>query len=209
MIHRAKRRDANEAAIVEALRAIGCYVQPLDQGGGVPDLLVGRHGVTLLIEVKNPESKGGAEPGEVRRKGRGRLMAPQVTWFAAWRGSSVIEVVSVEEAIAAVEAAAPGRAPVLYKPSEATHDEIERRVAGAGRSCHRPMPRAAAGSTCDATITPYNKAPERCGWAAFLRVGDSNLCRAHAWCRTCQEEMVAEPGAVNATPTDVNGAARR
>ena len=107
MIHRAKRRDENEAAIVEALRAAGCSVQQIEQGGGVPDLLVGRAGVTLLMEVKNPASKGGAEPGQVRRKGRGRLMAPQVTWFATWRGSPVIEVVSVEEAVAAIDEHAP------------------------------------------------------------------------------------------------------
>lgn len=102
MIHRAKRRDANEWTIVEALRAIGCSVQPLDQGGGVPDLLVGRYGVTLLIEVKNPDSTGGAEAGEKRTKGRGRLTRDQVKWFGEWRGARVIEVVNVEEAVAAV-----------------------------------------------------------------------------------------------------------
>lgn len=108
MIHRAKRRDANEAAIIEALRAIGCTVQPIDQGSGVPDLLVGRSGVTLLVEVKNPETAFSVKGGE-RRKGRGTLRPDQVTWFAAWRGSPVIEVVSVEEAVAAVEREAPAR----------------------------------------------------------------------------------------------------
>ena len=107
MRSRARRRDANEAAIVDALRAIGCSVQPLDQGGGVPDLLVGRGGVTLLLEVKNPESTGGAKPGERRAKGRGCLTADQVVWFFEWRGAPVIEVVSVEEAVAAVEREAP------------------------------------------------------------------------------------------------------
>lgn len=104
---RAKRRDANEAAIVAALRAIGCSVAALDQGDGVPDLLVGRNGVTLLLEVKNPDAAGFTIPGGIRRKGRGTLRPAQVEWFAAWRGSPVIEVVSVEEAIAAVEEAAP------------------------------------------------------------------------------------------------------
>lgn len=107
MRSRARRRDANEPAIVAALRDVGCSVQHLDQGDGVPDLLVGRHGRTLLIEVKNPEAAGYTIPGGVRRKGRGTLRPDQVTWFEAWRSSPVIEVVSVEEAIAAVEREAP------------------------------------------------------------------------------------------------------
>jgi hypothetical protein len=102
LIHRAKRRDANEAAIVEALRAIGCVVQQLDQGGGVPDLLVGRGGVNLLMEVKSPDAKGGAKPGGARMKGRGALTPDQVRWFGAWKGGRIVEVVNVEEAIAAV-----------------------------------------------------------------------------------------------------------
>jgi len=110
MIHRAKRRDANESIIVTALEAIGCVVQRLDQGGGVPDLLVGRAGVTILMEVKNPDNDKGALPGGERRKGRGQLTPDQVRWFRAWRGSRVIEVVSVDEAIAAVEAASGGGA---------------------------------------------------------------------------------------------------
>jgi hypothetical protein len=108
VIHRSKRRDANEIVIVEALRAIGCSVQQLDQGGGVPDLLVGRAGVTLLMEVKNPDNNKGAAPGGERRKGRGQLTPDQVKWFAAWRGSAIAEVVNVEEAIAAVERAGAG-----------------------------------------------------------------------------------------------------
>lgn len=105
---RAKRRDINEPEIVKALRAIGCYVQLVFQGGGIPDLLVGRNGVTMLIEVKNPENDQGLKGGS-RVKGRGTLTKDQVKWFGEWRGAPVIEVVSVEEAIAAVEREAPAR----------------------------------------------------------------------------------------------------
>ena len=41
---RAARRDDNEAAIVEALRAVGASVEILGNGDGVPDLLVGYAG---------------------------------------------------------------------------------------------------------------------------------------------------------------------
>lgn len=98
-----RKRDANEKPIVDALRALGAVVERLN-GDGVPDLLVGHRGRTFLIEVKNPESKGGAESGGRRTKGRGKLQPAQVTWFAAWPGAPVIEVVNVDEAIATVTA---------------------------------------------------------------------------------------------------------
>jgi len=107
----AKRRDQNEPDIVKALRAAGAYVQLLEQGGGVPDLLVGYRGRTYLVEVKNPEEKRsgggsrGAKPGEKRTPGRGVLTADQVTWFAAWKGAPVIEVINAREALVAIGAA--------------------------------------------------------------------------------------------------------
>lgn len=84
--------DANQAQIVEALRAIGCSVQILsDVGGGVPDLLVGTgypNGAprNYLLEVK----------GE-----HGRQTIDQVDWHDAWRGQYAI-VRSAEEAIRVV-----------------------------------------------------------------------------------------------------------
>lgn len=51
-----KRRDQNEPAIIEALRAVGATVEQLS-GPNVPDLLVGYHGANWLFEVKTPKGK--------------------------------------------------------------------------------------------------------------------------------------------------------
>ena len=53
----ARKVDANQAGIVEALRGIPeCSVLILSSvGDGCPDLLVGYHGANLLVELKNPE----------------------------------------------------------------------------------------------------------------------------------------------------------
>lgn len=101
--HRAKQRDANEAGIVGALRAAGAVVQPLEQGGGVPDLLVGYQGRTFLLEVKNPESKFSIRGGR-RTKDRGTLRATQVKWIAAWKGAPVVDVINADEALSAIGA---------------------------------------------------------------------------------------------------------
>ena len=51
---RAKRVDANQGEIVDALRAVGAKVQPLHMvGEGVPDLLVRYRGDLHLVEVKD------------------------------------------------------------------------------------------------------------------------------------------------------------
>lgn len=101
--HQAKRRDANEAAIIEALRGAGASVQQLNERGA-PDLLVGFRGTTYLLEVKNPEAKGGAKPGGVRRKGGGYLTDDQLKWFGAWKGGLIYEVDSVGLALATIGA---------------------------------------------------------------------------------------------------------
>ena len=83
------RVDANQAAIVEALRAIGASVQSLAMvGRGVPDLLVGFRAQNWLLEVKD-----GAKPDSARR-----LTPDEATWHDGWRGQ-VATVASIEEAI--------------------------------------------------------------------------------------------------------------
>lgn len=52
----AKRRDNNEAGIVDELRAAGCTVIRLDKPA---DLLVGYNGRNYLFEVKNPDAERG------------------------------------------------------------------------------------------------------------------------------------------------------
>lgn len=50
-----KKRDTNQPAMVKALRAVGISVAITHTlGEGFPDLVVGLHGETLLVEVKMP-----------------------------------------------------------------------------------------------------------------------------------------------------------
>lgn len=81
--------DANQKAIVAALRKVGCLVASLAQvGAGIPDLLVfiPRDSRYVLMEVKNP-------------KARPRLTEDQKRVHAVWP----VEVVcSVEDALRVV-----------------------------------------------------------------------------------------------------------
>jgi hypothetical protein len=98
-MNHAKRRDANEAPIVAALRAVGAAVQQLD-GAGVPDLLVEYRGKLRLIEVKNPDTKGGGK----YNTGEGHLTAAQTKWRREWKGTMPTVVTSIDEALAAIGA---------------------------------------------------------------------------------------------------------
>jgi hypothetical protein len=90
MVRRAARVDANHAEIVGALRAYGCSVQSLaGVADGCPDLLIGIHGRTGLLEVKD----GAVAPS------KRRLTPDQVRWSAEWRGGPLATVCSVEDAL--------------------------------------------------------------------------------------------------------------
>jgi hypothetical protein len=82
------RRDLNHAAIREALRACGVSVWDTgDLGDDFPDLVCGRHGETVLMEIKSP---GGKErPGQASAR-------------LKWRGGRWVVVRSVADALAAV-----------------------------------------------------------------------------------------------------------
>lgn len=74
-------------------RAAGATVQSLAAvGKGVPDLLCGYQGTTVLIECKD-----GRLPPSKRQ-----LTADQIEWHAAWRGGRCVVVNSVDEALAAI-----------------------------------------------------------------------------------------------------------
>ena len=86
------KTDENQAAIVAALRAIGCRVQTLHQvGQGVPDLLVGYRGTNLLLEVKTLT---------------GKLNPLQTAWHTQWPGQVII-VHTPAEAIQFVDGQSP------------------------------------------------------------------------------------------------------
>lgn len=91
------RRDANQPAIVAALRAAGCSVwDAAHVGGGFPDLVVGRVVAgkrrTYLLEVKD----GTLPPA------RRRLNAAELAWHDAHLGQRAV-VLSVDDALRACE----------------------------------------------------------------------------------------------------------
>ena len=100
MTRYARRVDKTQAEIVRALRAAGCSVASLHRvGGGVPDLLVGRAGVTYLLEAKRA-----AEPGHTVKNLHALTNELQDEWAARWRGRPVDVVRTVDEALKAVGA---------------------------------------------------------------------------------------------------------
>lgn len=84
--------DENQSDIVAALRAIGATVRVISQGDGIPDLLVGFMGKTILLEVKD-----GKKPPSARK-----LTPAEQKFFDEWRGGTLVIVNTVDEAIAAV-----------------------------------------------------------------------------------------------------------
>lgn len=76
-MRRAAKVDANQAELVEVIRAMGGTVQTLAQvGKGCPDLLIGWRGKNLLVEVKD-----GSRPPSERV-----LTSDQKRWHSDWRG---------------------------------------------------------------------------------------------------------------------------
>lgn len=89
-MRRAAKIDGNQTQIVEALRAVGATVQTLAAvGKGVPDLLVGYKGQTLLLEVKN-----GRKPPSERK-----LTEDQLVWHRNWNGGPLAVVDGVDSAL--------------------------------------------------------------------------------------------------------------
>jgi len=85
----AARIDANQEQIVSALRAMGATVRIVTQGNGLPDLLVGFRGITILMEVKDGQKVPSAR----------KLTPAEQKFFDEWRGGIVAIVNSVDEAI--------------------------------------------------------------------------------------------------------------
>ena len=87
-MRRDARVDANQAEIVEALRAVGATVHLIRTvRKGCPDLLVGFRRETYLIETKTEEGQ--------RNEG-------QVEWHVGWQGRPVEVVRRREEALEAI-----------------------------------------------------------------------------------------------------------
>jgi hypothetical protein len=85
----AARIDANQEQIVSALRAHGATVRIVTQGNGLPDLLVGYKGFTLLLEVKDGNKVPSAR----------KLTPAEQKFFDEWTGGMLAVVNSADEAI--------------------------------------------------------------------------------------------------------------
>lgn len=98
-----RRRDANEAAICQALRAVGATVIPIS-GAGAPDVFVVFRGQLYAAEIKSPT---GTTTAAQRDRGAGRL-------WPIWR--------TVDDALTTI-GAAPARDPdpARTRPRAVTH----------------------------------------------------------------------------------------
>ena len=85
----AARIDANQEQIVSALRAHGATVRIVTQGNGLPDLLVGYKGFTLLLEIKDGNKVPSAR----------KLTPAEQKFFDEWTGGMLAVVNSADEAI--------------------------------------------------------------------------------------------------------------
>ena len=85
----ANRIDANQNKIVDALRKAGAVVRIISQGDGIPDLLVGYKGYTILMEVKDGDKVPSAR----------KLTEAEQKFFDDWRGGMLVVINSVDEAL--------------------------------------------------------------------------------------------------------------
>lgn len=87
-MRRSARIDANQPAVVEFFRKAGCSVAITSAlGGGFPDLVVAKRGLTIVVEVKD----GSRKPSEQR------LTEDEERFFGAWLGHWYV-VRSIEDA---------------------------------------------------------------------------------------------------------------
>jgi len=64
----AQKRDANEPAIVQALRAVGCIWIPMDRMAGFDAIVISPRTGTHMFEIKDPAKKWALTPAEQKRK---------------------------------------------------------------------------------------------------------------------------------------------
>ena len=94
-MRRAAKIDANQTDIVKALLKSGCTVVSLAAvGKGCPDLLVGKLGNNVLIEIKD-----GRKPPSART-----LTDQQVIFRANWEGQYAV-VETIEQALEVMKVA--------------------------------------------------------------------------------------------------------
>jgi hypothetical protein len=83
--------DGNQAAIVKALKQVHASVGVITQGtAGIPDLLVGWRGQTVLMEVKSSP--------------KAPMTSGQVEFHGRWKGAPIARVITVDDALRAIGA---------------------------------------------------------------------------------------------------------
>ena len=86
----AKRTDNNHSEIVKTLRQLGCSVFDTSRvAGGFPDLVVGKHQITCLVEVK--------------QSAKSKYTSAQELFMMNWKGSAVVRINDVDGAIRLVK----------------------------------------------------------------------------------------------------------
>jgi hypothetical protein len=93
---RAARVDANQTAVIKALRGYGCSVYPTHAvGAGFPDLVVGSPpGPDGRRRVGFVEVKDGSKPPSARK-----LTADQIEFWDEWAGCPMAIVTDVDGAL--------------------------------------------------------------------------------------------------------------
>ena len=82
----ARKVDLNHQDIVKTLRSLGASVFDASGiGRGFPDLVVGIHNKTVLVEIKSDEKK--------------KFTQAQLNFMENWKGSSVVRINDIDGAI--------------------------------------------------------------------------------------------------------------
>jgi len=91
-MRRQAKADNNQPEIVRAFRELGCSVQHLHAvGQGCPDILIGKYGLNLLVEIKDGKNMPSKK----------RLTQDEADWHRQWRGQVCI-VESTKQAVALI-----------------------------------------------------------------------------------------------------------
>ena len=83
MTYYAKRTDANHKEIVNAFKDLGCSIFDTSRiGMGFPDVIIGKNGKTVLVEIKSSE--------------KAKFTTAQDLFMMNWKGSTVCRVHDLE-----------------------------------------------------------------------------------------------------------------
>lgn len=87
----ARRTDSTHATIRDELRQMGFSVADTSRlGENFPDLVVGKHGLDLKVEVKSPKG---------RKTATERLSEGQSTFATTWKGSPTIAAYTSQDVV--------------------------------------------------------------------------------------------------------------